>query len=218
IFFYVEEEGTKDPYPIQSFQQRFLSGKPQMDPVLDVLAEVLHLFWDYYDPLCCNGLIASALIFMTGSCIEISLDTMTIPLVPNVTRFAWFMRDGTGIARSFATFGFTKSRGMQAMDFIQAVPDMEYWMNVGNDLISFYKEELQGETNNYIHIRARNENKSPVQVLSEIVQELVTSRDTIYAALAHNPTALSIWKGFEQGFLHWHLIQDRYKLRDLSLS
>ncbi|KIJ55725.1 hypothetical protein M422DRAFT_151602, partial [Sphaerobolus stellatus SS14] len=211
---YVDDQVSTQGHSIQSFQRRCLSGQCQTDPILDALMDVFHRLWDYYDTLSCNGIIRSALTFMTSSCIEKSLET--VPLVPNVTRFPWYIREATGLATAYATFGFTKSQGFQAMDFIQALPDMEYWIDLVNDLLSFYKEELQGETRNYVHTRSQNENKSPVKVLLEIKGEVVVSRNTIYAALAHNSDALATWKAFEQGYVHWHLTQDRYKLRELA--
>ncbi|KIJ55730.1 hypothetical protein M422DRAFT_152137, partial [Sphaerobolus stellatus SS14] len=211
---YVDDQVSTLGHSMQSFQRHCLSGQHQTHPVLDALMNVLHRLWDYYDTLSCNGIIRSVLTFMTSTFIEKSLET--VPLVPNVTRFPWYLREATGVATPFATFGFTKSQGFQAMDFIQALPDMEYWLNLSNDLLSFYKEELQGETRNYVHTRSQNENKSPIEVLSEIKEELVASRNTIYAALAHNSEALAIWKAAEQGYIHWHLTQDRYNLRELA--
>ncbi|KIJ56160.1 hypothetical protein M422DRAFT_239367 [Sphaerobolus stellatus SS14] len=198
---YVDDQVSTQGYPIQSFQRRCLSGQRRTDPLLDALMDVFHRLWDFYDTLSCNGIIRSAQTFMTSSCIEKLLET--VPLVPNVTCFPWYIRKATGLATCYATFWFTKSCGFQAMDFIQALPDIE-----------FYKEELQGETRNCVRTRSQNENKGPVEILSEIEGELVASRNTIYAALAHNSDALAIWKAFEQEYIHWHLTQDRYKPRE----
>jgi len=40
-------------------------------------------------------------------------------------------------------------------------------------LFSFYKEELAGETQNYVHLRAKYENKSPLCVLQDMSNEIV---------------------------------------------
>ena len=65
----------------------------------------------------------------------------------------------------------------------------------------FYKETLQGETSNYIHIRAQNERKSPIDVLSEIGRELVLSSNAIYMILESKPDALAAWKAVERGYM-----------------
>ena len=39
--------------------------------------------------------------------------------------------------------------------------------------MSFYKEELEGETKNYIHLRAIAERRSTEDVLSELVGEVI---------------------------------------------
>jgi len=213
---YVEDQAINDPTPFGQFVQRFGRGLPQLDPILDAFADVLHQIWEQWDNLSANIIIGSALTFMTFSCIELSLDKLGPP-VPGNSRFAWFLREGTGIAKSFGSFAFSKTNNLSVMDYAQAIPDIEYWLNLTNDLLSFYKEELSGETNNYIHVRARNEQKTALEVLSEVGKELIISRDIIHASLAHNPRALQAWKATEQGFTHWHLIQERYKLGDLGL-
>lgn len=65
----------------------------------------------------------------------------------------------------------------------------------------FHKEELAGETNNYIHNRARVEGKTPLKVFYEVVMELHESRKTIYAGLSHNQQAIDMWVSFEQGYV-----------------
>jgi len=212
---YVDDQAPRNPFPVQSFQGCFIANQPQFDPVLSALTDVLNFLWEYYDPLSANGITNSALNFMTSCCVETGLET--IELVPGIRRFAWFMREGTGISKAYASFGYTKRRGFRTIDFVQAIPDMEYWIDLTNDLLSFYKEELAGDTVNYVHTRARNENMAPLDVLAEMEQELIRSRDTIHAALKANPSALKTWQEFEQGYIHWHLTQSRYKLEDLGL-
>jgi len=213
---YVDDCASRDPMPFRHFEQRFARGLPQLDPVMDALADVLHHIWEQWEALSANMIISSALIFMNCSCIEVSLANLASP-VPNNSRFAWFLREGTGIAKGFGSFGFSKSNNLSAMDYVQVVSDIEYWIDLTNDLLSFYKEELSGETNNYVHIRARNENKSTLEVLSEMKAEMIASRDIIHASLAGNPRALQAWKAMEQGYIHWHLTQERYRLQDLGL-
>ena len=47
--------------------------------------------------------------------------------------------------------------------------------------LSFYKETLQGETDTYIHLRAAAEQKEPMAVLRELVEETLDNIRNIEA-------------------------------------
>ncbi|GJJ13611.1 hypothetical protein Clacol_007867 [Clathrus columnatus] len=80
------------------------------------------------------------------------------------------------------------------LNVIQVLPDMNFWINLTNDLLSFHKEKLAEETGTYIHNRAESDNKSLYEICEEIVAELGKARQTIHATLASNPAALERWK------------------------
>ncbi|KAF8511698.1 isoprenoid synthase domain-containing protein [Gautieria morchelliformis] len=213
--FYVEDMAPKDPSPFCAFQQRFISGQPQLDPVLDALAGVLMRMWDLYDPLCANSIIAGTFEFITINCLE--FDMKRLPLIRGTERFPWFVRDRTGGGIPVALLAFTKSTKIDMMEFIQAIPDINFWIALTNDMLSFHKEELSGETGTYVHNRAYIENKAPLQVLAEMAEELRISRTTIHTVLSNSPKALLVWEVYERGFIEWHIVQDRYRLKDLEL-
>jgi hypothetical protein len=68
-------------------------------------------------------------------------------------------------------------------------------------LIRFHKEELAGESINYIHNRAFVEGIVPMQVLDDLGRELLEMRASIYAILARCPRAAETWQMFERGFM-----------------
>jgi hypothetical protein len=213
--------GSKDKIPLRMFQQRFLTGQPQMDPVLDALVEVLLDLWKRYEPLCANSIIASVFEFITFNCIEREVEAL--PLIRGAQRFPGFLRDRTGLSPAYAFMIFPQASNPNILEYIQALPDMYFWMAVTNDLLSsvfhssgptredllirglslprFHKEELAGEKANYVHTRAYVENKAPLQVLTEIVHDLSSSQSIIHEALAHSPEALRAWKVYERGYM-----------------
>jgi hypothetical protein len=65
----------------------------------------------------------------------------------------------------------------------------------------FYKEELAGETNNYVQVRSKATLKHPNQVLVEMVQEVGDLHARITATLEQQPEALVAWKTLEYGFM-----------------
>ncbi|KAF8480571.1 isoprenoid synthase domain-containing protein [Gautieria morchelliformis] len=213
---YVDDMAPKNPSSFIEFEQRFLSGRPQLDPVLDAFASVLLRMWDLYDPLCANSIIIAAFELINISCIEPEIEKL--PLVRGAEQFSWFVRQRDGLGPAYALMSFTKSSQINMMEYIQAVPVMDRWICLTNDILSFHKENLGGETATYIHTRAYIENKAPLQVLAEIAEEMRTAINEIHLTLSDSPRALRAWQVFERGYITWHMTQDRYKLNDLDLE
>ncbi|KAF8236723.1 terpenoid synthase [Tricholoma matsutake] len=212
---YVDDVTSKNVAIVAAFEQRFLRGLPQLDPVLTVFAEVIISLCDHYDTLVANVILTAILDFVNSSCMEPTIERL--PLIQDAGRFPWYLRDQTGIGKGFALFMFTKSSKIVITDFIQAIPDLNYWISAVNDFLSFHKEELGGEEANYIHNRAYMEGKTAMQVLGDMGRELLDVRASILAVLAKSPRSIEIWQNWERGYIAWHLAQDRYKLKDLGL-
>ncbi|RDB27321.1 Trichodiene synthase [Hypsizygus marmoreus] len=209
---YIDDTVLTDAHPFVAFQQRFMRGLPQLDPVLDAYAAVLHALCDQYDTLPANFILSATFEYISATCLE--------PVLPEVTirrRFPGFLRDRTGLGIPYALFVLAKPHSEHCIRFFascsQALPDMNFWIAGINDVLSFYKEECAGEQNNYIHNRAHADGKAPPAVLCDMIQELLEASDNIYVALP--PRARETWRSFEAGVIAWHLEQDRYRLKEL---
>jgi len=197
-----------------AFQHCFLRDLPQLDPVLDALADVLHLIYDHYDVVFANTIISSTFDFITITCMEPVIDSFT--LTPNVAHFPWFSRSRTGVSIPYALFSFPKSRKPDIGITLQILPTIERWIAAGNDFLSFYKEELDGETSTYINYRAKVEGKKPVEVFGQLRVELAEAAKSIDAVIGGSTVHMvEAWSEFEYGYLVWHLEGDRYKVKDL---
>ena len=64
--------------------------------------------------------------------------------------------------------------------------------------MSFYKEELGGETKNYIHLRAIAERRSTEDVLRELVGEVIESAKCMEALTMDNPKLAALWERYHQ--------------------
>ena len=64
--------------------------------------------------------------------------------------------------------------------------------------LSFYKESLAGETDNYIHLRAYAERKSPAEVLRQLVMEVSDTVERITAITARDPDLAALWQRYLQ--------------------
>lgn len=102
--------------------------------------------------------------------------------------------------------------------------------------LSFYKESLGGETDNYVHLRAAAEQKDPVVVLRELAEETLTTIVQVQELTASDPELSSILHSYlmvsaactsreeqmtdqclAQGYLEFHFRARRYHLEDLQM-
>ncbi|KAF8148499.1 hypothetical protein K438DRAFT_1457106, partial [Mycena galopus ATCC 62051] len=68
------------------------------------------------------------------------------------------LRAKGGASESYVAgiFKATKEQNLPFSKYIKAVPDAVFISDVMNDILSFHKEELAGETYNFIHLRTRS--------------------------------------------------------------
>jgi Trichodiene synthase (TRI5) len=137
---YVDDQAPKDVAAFSAFEQRFLRGLPQLDPVLTVLAEVIISLCDQYDTLAANAILTATFEFINSNCIELAI--VSVPLIRDAGRFPWYLRDQTGIGKACALLLFPKRRQFAITDYIQAVPDMSFWIAATNDFLSSVMSSL----------------------------------------------------------------------------
>ncbi|KAJ7729390.1 isoprenoid synthase domain-containing protein [Mycena maculata] len=72
-------------------------------------------------------------------------------------KFPHYLRSKNGLGEAYAAgiFQTTDGQNLPVKKYIRAVPDMSFFFEAMNDLLSFHKEELAGETYNLIHLRTR---------------------------------------------------------------
>ena len=119
---------------ISTFVQRFACGMPQMDPIMDALAHLLRQVHNYFEPLIADAILISTLNYMMGYLTVRELCSHT--RIPGLKRFPRFLRDLTGASSVYINFLFPKSTGVQASQYLQALPDMAYWGDATNDILS----------------------------------------------------------------------------------
>lgn len=64
--------------------------------------------------------------------------------------------------------------------------------------MSYYKEQLAGETNNYIHMRACAEQMAPVNVLHSLCEELLDCNQEIIDLSGDDSELVDIWMKYVQ--------------------
>ncbi|KAJ7122260.1 isoprenoid synthase domain-containing protein [Mycena epipterygia] len=71
--------------------------------------------------------------------------------------FPHYLRRKSGAAEAYAAgiFKANKEQCFPLTKYIRVLPDLAFFIEVMNDVLSFHKEELAGETHNFIHFRTR---------------------------------------------------------------
>ena len=87
-----------------------------------------------------------------------------------------------------------------------------------NDILSFYKEELAGEDDNYVHMRAGLSGNGTIATLEEICEETLTEISNITATLSHDPEAAEVFDCYIRDYLRFHFSTTRYKLEELMTT
>ena len=86
-----------------------------------------------------------------------------------------------------------------------------------SDILSFYKEELIGESTNYVSVVASISHTSKLDVLKMLIDKTVAAYNRTTESLSSNPKALEAFRLFAYGYVEFHASDPRYKLSELNL-
>ncbi|KAG6826434.1 hypothetical protein H0H93_016505, partial [Arthromyces matolae] len=148
VMFYADDLSPWNPQPLLEFQSRFFRGQTQLDPILDMLADVLHKMHDQYPPFSIHFFITATFEYLTINCVEPHLEALnasvseTEPNMPvmkpmaNLRRFAGFLRDKSGLGVGTTLAAYPHSRKVDFTTLIQTLPDMGFWITACNDAFS----------------------------------------------------------------------------------
>ncbi|KAH9889840.1 terpenoid synthase [Cubamyces lactineus] len=210
--FYAEDVGEYDPGALMEFTRRFVRGEKQPGEIFECLAGLLRRAYEYWPPFSADSIITGTLDALSANYIECSTKEMQIR--PAATRYPIYLRLRAGISAPFTHFLFPNTWKCAPESYLQILPYLDHWTMGAN--LSFYKEELAGEKNNYVHIRASAEQKSTEHVLRDLVDEASDTARRINVVLAEDPELLAFWDKYMQSYLEFHLRTPRYRLAELG--
>ncbi|CAK5270418.1 unnamed protein product [Mycena citricolor] len=213
FFFYIDDIASGSRDILENFHRALLQGKAELLPApLARFPSVLASLYDHWDPLAAAMMATSALDFITGTALEQRRHVVAMEPSVHAPNWPGFLRTKSGMATGFSCAAFPRSDVPGVASYIQALPDMDQLMCLTNDILSYYKEELAGETMGFVPLTARITGKSPFAVLRNMVQEVRELHHRIAATLSGDDDALQKWRTLEQGFVAWHLAIDRFRL------
>ena len=88
-------------------------------------------------------------------------------------------------------------------------------MNDLSDILSFYKEEVAGETGGVVHMLAECRASTKFKALEQLVDECVEAHERALRIFKHDKDAYNAYMSFAQGYVDFHFVPGRYKLSDL---
>lgn len=190
-----------------------MSGRPSSTAALDAYqAEAIRCADIYHEAIVCSIIAISTLKFATGTAIEAlpSLQTRTSP------EAACYLRAMTGIPEYYTICIFPPS--ISYADYKDALPSIGDFINLQNDLLSFYKEELTGEECNlasYLNMFRGGESK--IDVLEWLMERAVACYNRALQLLKREDAKAAL-RAFGQGYLDFHFQSKRYKLAEIGVG
>ena len=220
-----------DPVALATFQRCHHTRQPQVDPFYDHFTAQLNKLWEYYHPIGAN-IAASAILDFASAC-YFEVVTQDMKVNPAASHYPDYVRLKSGFGDFFAFGIWPVAQFPDITAYVQAVPavsrfasefgstsrqlSLTFRSDIVNDILSFYKEELAGETANYVHLlQAVRHKESGLEVVHDLIDEAVGLSKEISALLGDD--AKELWECWKTGYITYHLCDIRYKLSDLGLT
>lgn len=175
------------------------------------LSNLLSRMWEYFPRFAASAILSSTLAFLNMTLLQ--MEAKDVVLRPDALPFVEYRRVQDGLPEVFAVFIWEKEKFPDVQTYIQAIPIIGDYLNHTNDILSFYREELVGETGNYIHDRAAVTGKSLADTLHEVVEETVNAAERVRRMLGEE--ARDAWDQFTKGYIVFHTSNPRYRLLEL---
>ncbi|KAN0074715.1 Isoprenoid synthase domain containing protein [Tylopilus felleus] len=212
---FVDEAADQFPEEMPNvyrFNDRFIRNEPQGCGVLDAYADVLRRASDLYRPVGSHLITTATLNFVAANILE--YETKTMKISSAAQRYPVYQRTLSGVAEAYSFMVFPWEVPLN--DYIQAIPDMTLFIHNVNDVLSFYKEELVGETTNQVSTLAAHANKSRLETFGELTEATIGLYKEVVKILQDYPEACEAFKRYTAGYAYFHTSTTRY-FEDLDL-
>ncbi|KAI3609631.1 terpenoid synthase [Moniliophthora roreri] len=209
---YFDDMAQRMPSSLVAFQRNLIAN----DGDSDLMVAFRRLLLDAYrmwDPISANLIGSSCMEFITSCAIEGSKELGSMKIRRTAISWPDYLRSKTGVASVYSLMIFSKHLHPQLSAYIQVIGDANRFIEFTDDILSFYKESLAGETNNYVSTRAFTRGKTTIQTHQELAEETISAHERICATL--EGPELEAWKTFVNGYLAFHVLQERYRLGEI---
>ncbi|EPS95759.1 hypothetical protein FOMPIDRAFT_31126, partial [Fomitopsis schrenkii] len=129
-----------------------LDQKGSTDGLARELLRILRSMWNYYPKFGASAIFLSTMQFLNISLLDHNPRDIVLP--GDSIKFTEYRRSLDRCSEAYAYFIWEKSRFPDPKVYMHTIPDAMNFVNYANDVLSFYKEVLAGDTQNYITERA----------------------------------------------------------------
>ncbi|KAF8343308.1 isoprenoid synthase domain-containing protein [Amanita rubescens] len=206
----IDDAFADKPGPISEFNYRFVRGIPQEYPALETFARLLRLFREHWNPVMADMLLQSSMMFITSITLEHAVKDAELPTCRSSLELARSFRDMSGISTLYCLWMFSPDTPPEM--FMAGLHPISRFINIANDVLSFYKEEL---ASSYSSLWARTNNTSQLDAFKKMVNDAVDIyRDLEMLAekypCMHRPQIANL-----SGYFRYHLTLLGYRLIEL---
>ncbi|KAG1721924.1 isoprenoid synthase domain-containing protein [Suillus lakei] len=204
----------EDMAHVYRFNERFVSCQPQGDPVLSALDVIMREIASLHSPLVSNLITISTLNFVSSNCLD--NETKDMQISPQAPLYPEYSRILSGLVDGYLLFIFPSM--LPVREYIQCMPDLRSVVNHTNDILSYYKEEIEGDTANYLSLMAASRGLTKQGALHEVIEKTVQAHHNILECLRLHTKAYDSYVSFFDGYVKFHAALKRYKMSEIMLE
>jgi len=202
---------AEDLVHVYRFNERFMNCQPQEDPVMNALDGLLREVACHYSAPVSNLIVASSLNFMSS--ILLDSETQDMPISSQTPSYPEYSRLLSGLADAYGFCIFPSTLPLR--EYVQCMPDLTIVINHTNDILSYYKEEIEGDSVNYLSLIAASRALTKQDALRELIEKTVQAYHNVLEFLRPRPEAYDAYVGFFDGYVKFHATLKRYKLEEI---
>jgi hypothetical protein len=205
------DDMTEDLVHVYRFNERFVNCQPQEHPVLNTFDGLLRETTCHYSSPVSNLIVTSSLNFVSSMLLD--NETRDMPISRQTPSYPEYSRMLSGVSETYGFFIFPSTLPLR--DYVQCMPDLTFVINHTNDILSYYKEEIEGDSANYLSLMAASRALTKQDALNELIEKTVQAYHNILEFLKSRPEVYDAYVSFFDGYIKFHATLRRYKLEEV---
>lgn len=207
--------------PLQRYAGQLVKGEQHEHVLLTAVTSWLAQHARKFGVFGGNMLIKSTVDCISACAYEVEGLGMSNADARHAPDSAQYFRYKTGGSEGFAFLlfpeeVFPEDRFLQC--YLPAIPYIIQYLDFANDVLSFYKEELNSlDRASFIHTLARSSGISPLGALKQTSERVVRIFQDIRGVIRGNAALEDAMERFLHGYLAFHLGRSRYRLIELDI-
>ncbi|KAJ3774359.1 hypothetical protein FB446DRAFT_786974 [Lentinula raphanica] len=216
-FYYCIDDYCFEAQSVAEFGARLAAGRQQREKGLDDLAALTAEVVEMYGPITGDLLSASTQAYVMGNHLERVMCGASSQWQVNkhAPIFPTIMKTMTSAATTLFLLSFPCD--VPSVDYIQSLPDGILVHDYTADIMSYYKEAIEGEFNR-VEQAAQMHGVSGPEMLEEFVRKMTISHERASRVLSSSDPSGKLLSCYQQtivGFIVFQALHPRYKITDL---